>query len=132
MKKRIALFAGMVALLIVILTGCGGMAVSSSWSYSGLKHTVEENSWEISASRVNGNASRNIEFSADNLAALHAENTNGAGNISILLTQGDTKKTVDVSGDFNDDIDMSDFEPGKVRLRLEFKNTEGVSISVTW
>ncbi len=132
MKKRLVICVGILALLTVILAGCGGMTMSSSWSHTGLSHTEEENSWEITASKVNGHTSRSQEFSADNLAALHVQNTNGAGNVSVLLTQGDTEKTVDVTGEFNESIDMAGFEAGSLTLRLNFENAEDVSIMITW
>jgi hypothetical protein len=46
--------------------------------------------------------------------------------IISFLIQGDTERTFDITGEFNENIDMRGFEPGRIRLRLVFENAENV------
>ena len=132
MKKRLVTLLGISAIILFALTGCVGNSMSFAWSIIGGSHTEGNNSWTITANTVNGHASRKINFSADNLAALHVKNTNSEGKVSITLTQGNTEKTFDVSGTFDGSIDTSAFAPGKITIRLDFESAKTVDVAVNW
>lgn len=132
MTKKIITFGIVAVLLTVTFTGCGGNAISYSWSSSGLTHSEKIDSWELSAKKVNGHCARKIDFSSENLDALNVVSTNSVGVVSIVMTQGDTKITTDISGEYDGNIDMGDFEPGRIGIRLEFEHAENVVLSVRW
>lgn len=50
----------------------------------------------------------------------------------MLITQGDTERNVDITGEFNETIDMGGFEPGSIRLRLNFEKAESVNVVINW
>jgi len=132
MKKRFFALIGIFTLLSIILAGCGGNYMSYSWSVTGESHTLGDNNWTITASTVNGHASRNVNLTSDNLTALHVKNTNSNGKVSLALTQGNAEKTFDVSGTFDGNIDASSFTPGKITIRLNFENAKTVDVAVNW
>ena len=115
MKKRL-IALGVLAALVFVLAGCvGSPSMSSAWSGTGISRNTLVDSWTISAKTLNGHATRNEDLNADHLAALHANNTNSGGKVSLILTQGDIEKTFDITGEFDEGIDASDFAPGRIR-----------------
>ena len=120
---------------IVAITACSGETrVVSTWTMSGaLTHNIEANSWLISINRVNGNSRRDVTFTSESIRALHVENTNNGGSVALVITQGEAQRRIDISGNFNEILDISDdFEPGSIRLRLEFESAENVRVSLSW
>jgi hypothetical protein len=132
MKKLISL--GMITMLVFSLVACGygGTAYTSSWSTRNLTHNSRHESWMITADSVNGHAMRRIDLSIEELFALHVNSSNSDGSISATLTQGDTVEVFDISGEFSDNLDTSNFEAGKIRLRLDFDNAIDVDLFVNW
>jgi len=130
MLKRITAL-GLLLILAVTLIGCG-TAVSYSWVATTVSSNAKVDSWTISAKSIDGHASRNIDMTSEKLAALHAENTSSDGGVFLVMTQGDTEKTFDLSGEFNGSIDTSAFEPGRVKLRLNFEKAKDVKVYINW
>jgi hypothetical protein len=116
------------------LAGCayGARAMSSSWSISGSSVDMRDDSWSISARTVNGHATRRLDLSAGELAVLHIESSSGGGSVYAILIQGDNERSTDISGEFYGYIDTSGFEPGRIRLRLQFGRAEDVDLLADW
>ena len=93
---------------------------------------VSNNTWRASPSRANGNSRVDYTFTAANLEAMTVRSTNSEGSMSITFIQGNIERTFDITGEFHENIDMSDFEPGRIRLRLEFENARDVDTVVSW
>ncbi len=133
MQKR---FIGGVAILVtvlaVVLSGCGAATMSASWAGTAFSHQEPDDGWTVSAGTLKGSATRNVTFSADNLAALQVTNVNSGGTVSFTITQGDTEKAFDINGNFSGAIDMGGFAPGDISLRLDFEEAEGVELNMKW
>ena len=95
-------------------------------------YNVANNTWRASPARANGSSRVNYTFTATNLDNMTVRNTNTEGMVSLTFTQGDAEKTVDITGDFNENIDMSSFEPGQITLRLVFENATNVEALISW
>ena len=123
-----------ILIVVIGLAGCayGARAMSNSWSISGSSVNLQDDSWSISARTVNGHATRRLDLSAGELAALHIDSTSGGGSVYVILTQGDNERSTDISGEFYGYIDTSGFEPGRIRLRLQFGRAKGVDVLVSW
>ncbi|MDR2599420.1 MAG: hypothetical protein LBC73_04000 [Oscillospiraceae bacterium] len=93
---------------------------------------VSNNTWRANPSRANGNSRVDYTFTAANLEAMTVRSTNSEGRISITFIQDDIEITFDITGEFHENIDMSGFEPGRIRLRLEFENAENVDTLISW
>jgi len=130
MKKRHIALVGILALLVIVLAGCS--VTTTSWSGTGLSKSLGSTGWTVSARTVNGHIAGKVSFAADNLAALHVDSANSGGTVTLTLTQGDVKSTVDISGEYNENVDMSDFAPGSIQLRLDFERAEAVKTVVRW
>ena len=109
-------------------------AGGTSWSGTGimLVRISNHNSWRISANAVNARGSRNIRLNYDNLEALHVRNKNSEGTVTLQLIQGNIKKDIDITGEFDENIDTSDFEVGNVRIHIIFENARNVDFAVSW
>ena len=91
-----------------------------------------DDSWIYIAERRNGIHVTSINFTADELSALHLESSNERGEILLTLTQGSVSKEIDISDGFNGHLDMSDFEPGRITFRLQFDSARQVNIAFRW
>ncbi|MCL2817278.1 MAG: hypothetical protein FWD39_02690 [Clostridiales bacterium] len=132
MKKRfIAL--GMLLIFAIALAGCVGNGMVFSGSSSGMRKELKDGSWKITAKSINGTATRTVYMNAlDVKGAMRVTNANSEGKVFLIISQGDVEKTVELSGEFSEDIDMSDFEPGSVKLRLKFEKAKDVKVTITW
>lgn len=136
MKTKIIIICAVVILVIVaivlaVIFTREGAVVKSGLISGGLSY-VKDDAWSTTASGINGYCRVDKTLSADNLAAFHVSSTNNGGKVFLIVTQGDAEKTFEVTGEYNDTVDMSEFEPGRIRLRLEFENAKDVNVSVSW
>ena len=134
MKKLFAFL--MISLTLSIFSSCDepvSISVFHTWTTSGtLSHTMETDRWGIVVTNVNGRAWRDIDFSVESLGSTRVKSTNNFGEVRLTLIQGDIEMTIDLTDEFYGLLDTSGFEPGKIRLRLDFINAESVNISINW
>lgn len=136
MKFRVIIIGVVVMLVIAAIVLAiaftrEGVVVKSGMISGGLSY-VQDDTWSTSASKINGYCRVDKTFNSDNLAAFRVDGTNSGGKVFLTLIQGDVEKTIEITGEFNDEIDMSECKPGRIRLRLEFENAEDIDISVSW
>ncbi|MCL2719607.1 MAG: hypothetical protein FWE14_12610 [Lachnospiraceae bacterium] len=93
---------------------------------------VSNNTWMASPRRANGNSRVDYTFAAAELEAMTVRSTNTEGRVRLTFTQGGTETTFDLTGEFHENVDMSSFYPGRIRLRLEFKDARNVDTVVSW
>jgi len=128
---------GVVAMLVIAAIVLGivftreGVVVKSGAISGGLSY-VKNDTWSTTASKFNGHCRVDKTLNSDNLATFRVNSTNSDGKVFLKLTQGDVEKTIEITGEFNDKIDMGEFKPGRIRLRLEFEHAEDVNISISW
>ena len=133
--KKILITLGFLLMTVVTLISCvdtENVPFIASWTNTSLSNKMEDNRWELSAKSCNGHATRNLDFHAHHLEALHVESTVGGGEAYLIISQDDTEKSIDITGEFNENIDMIGFGPGRIRLRLEFKRAENIDIIINW
>ena len=134
MKKFFSALA--VMLMLAVFSGCNesvSISVFHTWTTYGMQsHVMEADRWEVHVASVNGRAWRDINFSAENLGAIRVKSTNNYGEARLTLIQGYTRMTIDLTEEFYGLLDTGDFEPGEIRLQLDFINAESVSISINW
>jgi len=121
---------------VLIVIGAGALWVNSQigrdWLVWGGSNLAGHSSWNYTVSRRDGSSQRTFNFVDENLASFHVSSSNSRGEIVLVLTQGTTEKEVDVSGDFDEHIDMSDFSPGEIQVRLRFVRARDVNVFVSW
>lgn len=93
---------------------------------------VYNNTWRVMPYRANGNSRIDYTFTAANLEAMAVRSTNTEGKISLTFTQEDVEITFDITGEFYENINLSDFQPGSVRLRLHYENARNVDTLISW
>lgn len=139
MKKRIIIIgvvamlviAAIVAVVLVKAFTSEGVVVNSGVS-SGYSTYVKNNTWSTTADKINGHCRVDITFDSDNLAVFRANATNSSGKVFLKLIQDEVENAIDITGEFNDKLDMGDFKPGRIRLRLEFEESENVHVVINW
>jgi len=109
-------------------TGVGSVR---SGSFTMVRSNVRNNEWTFTARNANGSERRSPNLNAAQLAAFHVLSDSGDG-IMLRLTQENRTELVDISGFFDGYIDMSAFEPGRVRVTLEFNHANDVDVKVSW
>ncbi|MCL2052550.1 MAG: hypothetical protein FWG91_12600 [Lachnospiraceae bacterium] len=122
--------AAIIAIIAAVLTR-QGMPLSSG-VFVNQNFRVADDTWRLTAVRASGNSRINYSFTEANLAAMNVNSTNSGGNITLTFIQGDTERSYDISGAFTDRINMSDFKPGKIRLRLDFADADNLDIEINW
>jgi len=93
---------------------------------------VSNNTWRATPYRANGSSRVDYTFTAANLEAMTVRSTNSEGRISLSFLQGDVERVFDITGGFYENIDISDFQPGRIRLRLGFENARDVDTFISW
>ena len=139
-RKKLATIALAAVLAIVVIvnvisfftsSGQEGTAISTG-SFTRRPYDVTNDSWRVRSSRANGYSRVDYTFSAADLAAMHVNSRNSIGNIRLIFIQGDIERTIDISNEFYGYIDMSGFEPGEIRLRLDFIYAEQINTTISW
>ena len=131
--KRVILLGAVLALALVFAAcGYGGTMTTASWSNSGLTQDSQYTSWSITASRVNGNSLRRLDLTAQELANIHVVSSHDAGVVNVVLIQDGVEHAFSMEGGFDGILDTEALEPGRIRMRLVFANTQNVDIKVDW
>jgi ABC-type glycerol-3-phosphate transport system substrate-binding protein len=129
MLKKSLLITLVLVVLASVLVGCSG-GTSYSLSGSGVR-TLTPSSWKMTGS-WNGHISRNYEVTADNMKTIHVESTNSDGTMILVFTQGDKELDINISDEYSGNIDLSDFEIGTVKVRLNIDNAKDINLNITW
>ena len=108
----------------------GGSSITSG-SFTFSQNFLRNNVWTFSARTANGTARRTPNLTAGQLAAFHVLSDSGEGLV-LRIEQGDRREIIDISGYFDNQIDMSKFEPGRVRIILEFDRARDVDVRISW
>lgn len=121
-----------VVVVVAVLLSRGGVVVKSG-AMSGCVSLVRRTTWRTTAHRIDGHCRVDKSLDAGQLAALRVTSTNGSGQVSLLLSQGTTRRSVDLSGGFDGAVDVHGFEPDRrTRLRVDFRDARDVRLDVRW
>jgi len=123
-------------MLVMILTfaACGSDTTTvATWTTSGtLVNERETDSWFISVGRANGHIRRDATFAADSLELVQIRSFNADGEITLTFTQGDSETVIDLSGGLDGFMNLIQFEPGTIGIRLDFNNATDIDIYIDW
>lgn len=121
-----------VAVVVAMLLTRGGFVVKSG-AMSGCMSLVRGTTWRTTAHRIDGHCRVDQSLDAGQLAALRVTSTNGSGRVVLLLSQGATTRSVDLSGGFDGPVDVHGFAPDRrTRLRVDFRDARDVRLDVRW
>lgn len=111
----------------------GNMAMNSG-VWSGHSSRYWDGQRTISARRGNGTSRVTHTLNAQEMHAFHVDSSNSAGELVLILSQGDTSLYTDISGHFNGTINLHDagFEPGRIGMTLRFVHARDVSTIISW
>jgi len=132
MKKLICLVALLALVIGLVACSYGGTTTTSSWSNSGLSANSQASSWSITARSVNGNSLRRLDLTAAELANIHIVSSHTAGVVNVVLIQDGDEQVFSIESGFDGILDTSNFEAGRIRMRIVFANAQDVDIAVNW
>jgi hypothetical protein len=125
--------AGLVTFVTAELEGFStGFGSVSSGVSTVSRSQVRNNVWTYTARSKNGWERRSPNLTAEQLANFHVLSDSGEGVLLLRLEQGDVSETIDISGFFDQQINMSAFEAGRVRITIEFSRARDVDITINW
>ncbi|MCL2586699.1 MAG: hypothetical protein FWE31_00480 [Firmicutes bacterium] len=133
MKKLFfAAFALVLTVPVLILTGC--YTTSFSGSSSNLNHNESNGVWTITAASVNGRLTRTFNITQAGLDMFMVSSFNTQGEVELVITQGDTRKALDITSGFlvPQRVDLDEFEAGRISVRLNFTSARAVATVVSW
>ena len=129
MRKNRLVIIIIITALVIALAGCTGATVKSL-SGSGVQSYTPQR-WKMTGS-WNGYVSRTYKLTADNADTIYIESKNDSGTMTLLITQADQERSIDISDNYSGNIDLSGFEIGKVKVRLDIANAKGIELLITW
>ncbi|MCL1996373.1 MAG: hypothetical protein FWG63_09230 [Defluviitaleaceae bacterium] len=113
--------------------GFGGLAATGrAGSWAGMSRNVGNQEWSVSANSANGWVRHTFELNAQELANFRVAGTLGTGEMHLYLDQGEIRRRVDIYDNFAESIDMHGFEPGRIRLTLEFSHVHNARVTINW
>jgi hypothetical protein len=115
----------------VINVESSGVASVSSMSSTFSRSVVRNDVWSFTARSANGWERRSPNLSAEQLANFHVFTDSGEG-VTLLLVQGDVSERINISGFFAQNIDMSAFQPGSIRITLELDRARDIDVRISW
>ena len=135
-KKPVIFFAIFWAVSIVLFVfGTIGFArehgTMSSGTFTMQRSTLRDSEWTYTARTANGWTRRSPSLTAEELAAFHVISNSGEG-VRLRLEQDDRLEVIDLSRRFDGPVDLRGFEPGRVRIRLEFDRANDVYVRISW
>jgi len=112
--------------------GMAGFSSVRTGSFSRSMDWYNNGHWTFNASRANGRITRNPSLSAAELNTVFISSNNSEGEVRLILSQGDVEEIIYLSDNFSGYIDMSNFNPGRIRMRLIFDAARNVNTSIRW
>jgi hypothetical protein len=88
--------------------------------------------WTVSFKTSGETLTKTVNLSDDDMAAFHVIGNCDSGKLYFRISQGETAKTVDISDFFNESLDLSEFQVGRVKLAIYNDEAKNASISVSW
>lgn len=141
-KKRIIIFAVIIAVATMAVVGITLAVVFTSerttvnsGTFSNFHSSARDDHWLVVARSANGRARIDRTLTAEELSNLRVEGA-ADGGIALRVEQRDSAgafaMTVDLTGQVSGDIDLQAFDPGRIRLVLEFNHATDVNVTVRW
>jgi hypothetical protein len=88
--------------------------------------------WTVSFKASGETLTKTVNLSDDDMTAFHVIGNCDSGKLYLRISQGETAKTVDISDFFNESLDLSGFQAGRVKLTIYNDEAKNASISVGW
>ena len=120
---------GVIAIALVVrFTGEG----SRSGTFVGSSIQSRNNAWIISLDIADGWIRRNISLCDYGMANFRISSINHYGGIIFTIRQGEVFRFIDISSEFDDYIDFSEFESGAFRIGLQFNGAREIETRISW
>ncbi|MDR1540347.1 MAG: hypothetical protein LBU32_20580 [Clostridiales bacterium] len=90
------------------------------------------NQWTVSFKASGEELSKTISMNSGDLAAFHLMGNCDSGKLHLRISQGEIVKDIDISDNFNETVDLSEFQEGKIMLTIYNDEAKNASVSINW
>jgi len=122
----------LVGSFVNIMTGDGSMLPIRSGVSIGKVENYWNRQWSVSFKTSGEELAKTVSMNADDLAAFHVIGNCDSGELYLKISQGETEKDFDISDYFNDAIDLSEFQTGKIKLTIYNHDARNASVTISW
>jgi len=129
----VAIILFVTAIVAFALNNSDGMTMNSGvWTRQ--VSSYRNNEWRVSVGRGNGSMRRTHSLDALQMQNFRVDSNNEEGVLFLVLTQDDNSIYTDISGDFQDILNLHDlgFEPGRIQMRLQFDRVRNSQTVISW
>jgi len=113
------------------VTGCEGADL-----FVGTTDISTNNHWRFTARRANGQQTLTRSLNQEDLRNFTVNSTIESGEMFLILSQGGSRQTINLGGGemtlSADDIGLDEFEPGSIRMQLDFVEARGATVYIRW
>jgi len=97
----------------------------------GSKFVITDETFRVSYKEANRAFENSIELTEEELEKVKVKCSAESGTVALTITQGEVAKEVDIT---NSDmqLDMTGFEPGRIRFTMEGDNASNVAFELFW
>jgi len=89
--------------------------------------------WTVNYIAASGTLTKYVKLNNDDLFAFYIKSKCKKGNVILQLSQGDIKKEIDISNNFDQRIEMSVFNAEeKIKMVLILESVKKIKILIGW
>jgi len=88
--------------------------------------------WTVKYKAASATLTKTVKLSNEDLAAFYVKGKCESGSLVLDISQGSETKKIDISNIYNQKIDMSNFNPGLIKLVLKAKSAKNMNVFVGW
>lgn len=88
--------------------------------------------WIVSYKAASATLTKIVKVRDEDLSAFYVKGKCEKGNIKLKMSQGNAKREIDLSGTFNEKVDMAGFSAGLIKMVLVIKSAKNLKVVIGW
>jgi len=106
--------------------------MSSAHISSRFQRELEDDALYIRAERISGRQTLIFDLEENVSTGFYIVNSNTEGYVTISIKKSDIEKIIDISGEFDDYINIDGFYGGRVEFVIRYNRAMGVKTVLQW
>lgn len=88
--------------------------------------------WTVNYKAASATLTKIVKMADGDLSAFYVKGNCERGDITLNMLQGNMKKSIDLSGGFNEVVDMTGFSAGLIKMVLDIKSAKNMNVRIGW
>lgn len=88
--------------------------------------------WSVNYKAASATLTKTVKMTDNDLSAFYVMCDCEKGDITLKMSQGTIKKTIDLTGGYNEKVDMTGFCSGEIKMVLTIKSAKKVRAKIGW